>query len=362
MGFFLSWPFRKRPCRPLLWRAGLLLVPAVLGMSLSLRIVAAAAQETATPAEIDVLAGLVFLPAELGIVPPATEETAAAAEGDVTVEDGVLSVHVRDARLGDVLRAIAERTGLRFKLAGDLGRPITAWFAVSVEQGIRQLVGDNGLIMIYAPARGQTGQSVLTEIRVYGPPDGRVVTIEPVVRESSFDRVHEGLGQLDRKSQLRAVRELRGLNDEAAAVTLVGIVARSEDSLVRRTAAQAVRSFSSNTASAALTTALMEEEPSVRMQAIRVLSKVSGSEAVNTLGQALVDDPDTKVRRMAAWALGTLRSEEARLVLEAAASDPRAAIREAAASALRGLTSAAERSRQRSELCAQVGCAGTSPR
>ncbi len=65
----------------------------------------------------------------------------------------------------------------------------------------------------------------------------------------------------------------------------------------------------------------MEEEPSVRTQAIRVLSKVSGSEAVNALGQALVDDPDTKVRRMAAWALGTLRSEEAWLVLEAAVSD-----------------------------------------
>ena len=112
----------------------------------------------------------------------------------------------------------------------------------------------------------------------------------------------------------------------------------------------------------------MEEEPSIRMQAIRVLSKVSGSKAVNALGQALVDDPDTKVRRMAAWALGTLRSEEARLVLEAAASDPRAAIREAAASALRGWgsnieeTIAAERSRQRSELCAQVGCGGASPR
>ena len=156
------------------------------------------------------------------------------------------------------------------------------------------------------------------------------------MKESSFYRVHERLGDLDRETQLRAVRELRGVGDEAAAVTLVGILARSEDLVVRRAAAQAARSLSSDTASAALTTALMEEEPSVRMQAIRVLSKVSGSEAVNDLGQAVVDDPDTKVRRMAAWALATLRSEEARWVLEAAALDPRAAIRKVAASALRG--------------------------
>ncbi len=257
----------------------------------------------------------------LGIVAAAAEERAAPGEIDVTVEDGVLSVHVRDAPLEDVLRAIAERTGLRFKFAGDLVSPVTAWFALSVEEGIKHLVGDNGLIMIYEPARGRTGQSVLTEFQVYGPPDGRVVTIEPAVKESSFDRVYEEFGQLDRKSQLRAVRELHGLNDEASAVTLVGIVARSEDPVVRRTAAQAVRTLSSDTASAALTTALMEEEPPVRMQAIRVLSKVSGSEAVNALGQALVDDPDTKVRRMAAWALATLRSEEAWLVLEAAVSD-----------------------------------------
>ena len=271
----------------------------------------------------------------LGSVAAAAQETAAPAEIDVAVEDGVLSVDVRNARLGDVLRAIAKRAGLRFKLAGDLGRPITARFALSLEEGIRYLVGDNGLIMIYQPARGQTVQSVLSEIRVNGPPAGRVVTIEPAVKESSFDRVHEGIGQLDRESQLRAVWELQGVGDEAAAVTLVRILAQGEDPVVRRTAAQAVRSFSSDTASAALTTALMEEEPSVRMQAIRVLSKVSGSEAVNALDQALVDDPDTKVRRMAAWALVTLRSEEARLVLEAAASDPRAAIRETAASALR---------------------------
>ncbi len=118
MGFFPSWPCRKRPGRPLLpllWLVGLLFVPV------------------------------------LGIVPPAAEETAAAAEGDVTVEDGVLSVKVREARLGDVLRAIAERTGLRFKLAGDLGSPVTAWFAfpearpsATIGPGLRNHLGNIG--------------------------------------------------------------------------------------------------------------------------------------------------------------------------------------------------------------------------
>ena len=89
--FFPSWSFRKRPCSPLLWLAGLLLVPGVLGINCT-----------------------------LGIVPAAAEETAAPVEIDVTVEDGVLSANLRNARLGDVLRVIAERAGLRLKLAGDL--------------------------------------------------------------------------------------------------------------------------------------------------------------------------------------------------------------------------------------------------
>ncbi len=114
-------------CLVVLLLAGLLLMPAVLGIVVQDRpVLAAAAQQEANPVEID-----------------------------VTVEDGILAVNVRSARLEDVLRAIAERAGLRLRLAGDLGSPTTAWFTARLEEGLRQLVGDNSLIMIYEPAVGR---------------------------------------------------------------------------------------------------------------------------------------------------------------------------------------------------------------
>ena len=107
-------------CLVVLLLAEPLLMPAVLGIGVQGRpVLAASAQQEAVPVEID-----------------------------VTVEDGVLSVHVRDARLEDVLRVIAERADLRLRLAGDLGRPITAWFTLRLEEGLRQLVGDTSIITI----------------------------------------------------------------------------------------------------------------------------------------------------------------------------------------------------------------------
>ena len=96
------------------------------------------------------LAGLCLMSAVLGIAVQGRPVLAASAPPvadpdniDVTVEDGVLAVKVSNAPLEDVLRAIAERAGLRLRLAGNLGRPITAWFTLRLEEGLRQLVGDD---------------------------------------------------------------------------------------------------------------------------------------------------------------------------------------------------------------------------
>lgn len=238
--FIPSWPFRKRPRRPLLW-----------------------------------LAGLLFVPAALGIVPPAAAETAAPAKVDVTVEDGVLSVDLRNARFEDILRAIAERTGLRFRLTGDLESSVTAWFALPVAEGIRQLVGDNGLIMIYEPARRQPGQSELTDILVYGAPDGRVVMIEPAVRTSSLDRVYGGFDRVDPMNKLRTVRELYGVDDEAAVEGFALVPARETDQKFRKLAVFGPgESRGAKALAALLPPALGDKDRSIRFQAIHGVSKI----------------------------------------------------------------------------------------
>ncbi len=195
------------------------------------------------------------------VVPPAAAETAAPAKVDVTVEDGVLSVDLRNARFEDVLRAIAERTGIRFRLTGDLESSVTAWLALPVAEGIRQLVGDNGLIMI----------------SVYGAPDGRVVMIEPAVRTSSLDRVHGGFDRVDPMNKLRAVGEPYGVDDKTTVEDLALVLARETDQKVRKLAVFGPgESRGAKALAALLSPALEDKDRAIRIQAIHGVSKIGG--------------------------------------------------------------------------------------
>jgi HEAT repeat protein len=88
-------------------------------------------------------------------------------------------------------------------------------------------------------------------------------------------------------------------------------------------------------ATAALSAAMGDQDPAVRIQAMRAFGKVEGERAVQTLNGILMSDPDPQVRRHAAPALAALRTMEARWALEAAISDPDQSVSKAAASALR---------------------------
>ena len=66
---------------------------------------------------------------------------ALAAEQETTIEvslrDGLLSVSLREAPLGEVLRVIGERAGFRVVIKGDLDTPVTWSFAeVSLEKAL----------------------------------------------------------------------------------------------------------------------------------------------------------------------------------------------------------------------------------
>ncbi|MGH7588407.1 MAG: HEAT repeat domain-containing protein, partial [Gemmatimonadota bacterium] len=61
----------------------------------------------------------------------------------------------------------------------------------------------------------------------------------------------------------------------------------------------------------ALTRAVSDEDPSVRLSATETLGKLRDPRAVQALIQALRQDPDPKVRAMAAWALGEIEDPAA---------------------------------------------------
>ncbi|MGH6920633.1 MAG: hypothetical protein ACREJ0_23350, partial [Geminicoccaceae bacterium] len=111
----------------------------------------------------------------------------------VTVDDGLLSVQLDEAPLEAVLEAIAAQTEVVITLQGDLGavRP-QAFSDLPLGEGIRRLVDERALLMVYErpTARGAAGR--LLEVLVHGqvvPDEGdrarsqRVRTLRPATNQ-----------------------------------------------------------------------------------------------------------------------------------------------------------------------------------
>ena len=273
------------------------------------------------------LAGLVVAVLGLNVHGGATlaaDDQAGPAEIDVAIDGGVLSVKVHDAPLEDVLVAIADEARLGIKLQGDLTRPVTAWFALALEEGISRLVGPNSLIKIYAPVEGRADQPRLTEIRVSESSPERVATVEAPLQANPLDPVYQDLEGADRKSRLRAVRELYRRGDEAAVDDLALVLAQDEDRRVRKLAAFGLGKVGGPNTLSALAAGVEDKDRRVRIQAIRGLAKIGGEDSTEILTGALTD-PDARVRLHAVralWSLGDVRTAAALSEVLAEDKDP----------------------------------------
>ena len=110
-------------------------------------------------------------------------QAAAAAEGgpqgslDVRIDGDRLSVDLGAVPLAEVLRVIAAQTGAELVVRGDLGELAPqAFTGEPLAEGIRRLIGSNGLVMTFEPVRRPGGAPRLTSLTVSGvgtpPPAG----------------------------------------------------------------------------------------------------------------------------------------------------------------------------------------------
>ena len=259
--------------------------------------------------------------------PPATDE--------VAVREGLLSVNLRDAPMADVLLAIGTQAGFEVIIRGDLSAPVTRSFTdLPLDKGIRRVVGDGSLIMIYAPSRGRGEVRALVKVIALGAGDNAAAGTAPLARKMpgkktrvSQDTVTVNLSD-DREDRLRAVQRLAIVPDAAATKDLTVLLSRDEDPLIRQIAAIALGNVGGADAGAALTAALEDEDSLVRERAIQALAKW-GPEAVGSLIKTLMDDPDAAVRRQAALGLGRMSGVGALDALQAAQADPDYAVRQA---------------------------------
>jgi hypothetical protein len=254
---------------------------------------------------------------------PAAEAPKPAPTMKVTVGEGRLSVNLRDAPLADVLRLIGQEARLKVNLDGQLRTPITGTFAgLPLEAGIRRLTRGHSSTFAYDPPPRPGHAARLTEIWIIesSPTVGPATPADPRARAA----------------RLASVTRLGQRRDDGAVSELSRLLAQDPDPVVRVRAALALSRPGNPRATPALTAALGDQHPSVRIQAVHGLRRVESERAVEALGRVLLSDPDPSVRRAAAGALGSLRDAAAGSALGTAMSaDGDASVRQAAAAAYR---------------------------
>ncbi|MFQ5773597.1 MAG: HEAT repeat domain-containing protein [Kiloniellaceae bacterium] len=267
-------------------------------------------------------------------------EDSAAKSLEVSVHEGLVSLDARNVPLEDVLRAIAEQAGFRLVLKGDLSTPVTWSFKdVPVDRGVARLLGTASSLALYAPAPDGRG-SVLAEVRVLRGSSDAVAGASGVARAAPIQPAwavpaptSEPLEE-DPETRLERVRGLVEKGRRTTVRALSRFVSGDDDPVVRRIATVGLGNLRGPKAKDALIEALADEDGVVRQRAAQGLARNGGQAAIAPLRQALLEDPEPGVRRMAAFGLGRIDDDAAQSALIEAQSDDDPSVRGAVAAAL----------------------------
>jgi hypothetical protein len=239
----------------------------------------------------------------------------------IAFNDGKLSVDLRDADLADVLQQIAVRAGFQLTTSGPLRRVTAVFTDVSLEEGIRRLVRDHELMLVYRPAKADRAAGRLVEVHVFAA----AAAPDPVQPAAALAEINQMLRQM-----------LRSGSDQRTVARLTELLSLAADPPVRARAAWALGKVRAPAGATALAQALSDQAAQVRIQAAFALRGIQGLQAIPALAGLLLRDPDATVRRAVAGALGTLRDASATEALRAALADADLSVRQQATQALRG--------------------------
>jgi hypothetical protein len=258
-----------------------------------------------------------------------------------------VTADIADAPADRVLAALAVATGTR--IAVDVAATTTARFRdLPVEEAVRRLVPDAGLVFLYAGSRLTDVLAFGSSSRSAGSPgdadsvrsidEGDDLDLGPTAGDG--DPGPDDATALDEEGASGPSGELDAEVDALAA--LARRLREDPDPAVRQSAAIALGDSWSETAVAALEQALQDDaDADVREAAGWALGETWSEEAVEPLRRALQADPVRGVREAAVRALAELASRDATPALVAALSDADVSVREAVAETL-GAVGAAE--------------------
>ena len=253
--------------------------------------------------------------------------TALSAYGDSVVDHLVNMVQTSSVPIDSLIREIREQSTKRLRL-----RAIRALGEIKNARAIRTL---RRLLAEHDPDISAATQEALSKIGLAAwARHGAVIALGHIANSRALPALISALEDDSEYVRAEAARAIARIGDDSAVPTLIYVLERDEDQIVRREAAGALRSLAVQTpdVAEAFRTALGDSSWEVRAEAARGLGRIDDPASVETLIAALTDDSYT-VMTSAVHALANLR-ELALPRLLAVAGGPDTPRRDAAIRAL----------------------------
>lgn len=263
---------------------------------------------------------------------------AAAGNLDVSVEDGRLTAQLGSVPLADVLAAVAEQTGARLSVRGELGnaRP-QAFSDVPLREALPRLVQPNGVILQFGSGDGTDRRLVAIHAVAPGSPGkatsptGIRFNARPGTQPKLWD--YEESEKMPPPEQRIEVLQKLAKQRQPPLHAFTFVLGGDPDPTVRGAALGLIAGLPGEDAHRIVIQSVADADPELRIDALRLLA-AGREKPVNLLAQAARSDVEPSVRLAAIKMLGRRDGELARVVLEGARNDPDPQIRDAVEQAL----------------------------
>jgi hypothetical protein len=288
-----------------------------------------------------------------------------------------LSVSAENADLSQVLREVAQRTGIKIRGSQGNGHRVSIHLSeVSLEKGLKSLLdGVDYAVLgdISSPDKARSAQVVVfdrlasssdrnpaTNTVAGGVPnaalkhgrrsseegaaaqqDKALAAVEAAAAKGDLEALSKGVQSSDPAVQAQAFEELSKLNPQAALDALNNAL-KSDEPAQRLQALQLLEQsehVDDDAVVSAMSQALNADDPSIKDYAIQALARRGGSQEMELLGQAL-GDPDPAVRLMVVETVGQV--PEGLPLLQQAVSDSDPSVSAAASQLLKAASQASQ--------------------
>lgn len=264
----------------------------------------------------------------------------------ITLENGLLTMHLQNASMLDVLTQIADKSDIEFEIKANIQATISSRIIrMPIEKGLKKFLKRYSYITVYEANKTNPETVDVKKIIIYAGPEiipgsnqvlrGSISTLSPRIpnsteHEETLDDYVKMLASTDPEERLDAVVDMAHFYEEASLDHLGDILLHDGDEMVKISAAEEIGILANEKSITALTSALNDPHDDVREAVVEALGEISSARVIPSLEVAL-GDSNEDIREIAVDLLGEIGGNDSIRALKNALDDESELVRESAA-------------------------------